>query len=455
MKIIKETLSSLLLAAGICVTSYAQQKEVVIGNKLPETLIQVQYGSEKKTINLKDLYKDKLLIIDFWATWCVPCLKEMKFLDSLRFKHPEELNVLMVTRESNSIISEFFSQARNRDITSKNLMISVSDTVLHKLFPHRGIPHNVWIDKTGTVRAITSQTAVTIKNILGFQHGEKPSGMRMKKEVAFDPAAERFSAGDTSFTYRSIITRKIPGIYSGGSFTVPEGEGTKRHFIWNGFLLRAFWNAYSEFNPHLRLNLIEIHTRDSLKFIPPSREYARLLKGSKYADYDAWKDDHAVFYDLNLRKGVPNSKFRDFMFNDLEREFNVEAKIEKRPVKCVVITKKGKIRNAEQGNPLERTEISRKIGFKISIRNATIADFAHFMFRDFPKTSDVVPNPLVIENITDSTTRFNAELDFTNDVDPINQMITPEMVYNKLKKFGYRFKEEMRQYPILVLYDRD
>jgi thiol-disulfide isomerase/thioredoxin len=450
MKIIKRILAAILLTIGMCYTSSAQQKEVVIGDKLPEALTQVQYGSEKKTVNLKDLYKDKLLIIDFWATWCVPCLNEMKFLDSLRGKHPEEFNVLMVTRESNSIISDFFGQARNRDITTRNLMISVSDTVLHKLFPHRGIPHNVWIDKGGFVRAITSQTAVTTKNILGFKHGENQKGLRMKKEVAFDPSAERFSTGDTSFSYRSIITRKIPGIYSGGSFTVPEGEGTRRHFIWNGFLLRAFWNAYSEFNPHLRLNLIEIHTRDSLKFIPPSKSYAYLLKGSKYADYDAWNDEHSLFYDLSLSKTVPNSKFREYMFNDLEREFNVEAKIEKRPIKCVVITKKGNIRNVEKGNPLERTEISRKIGFKISIRNATIADFANFMFRDFPRRSDVVPNPLLIENITDSTTRFNAELDFTNDVDPINQMITPEMVYQKLKKFGYQFKEEIRQYPILV-----
>jgi thiol-disulfide isomerase/thioredoxin len=454
MRIIKRTLAFIYLAVATCLSSFAQQ-EVKIGDQLPDALIEITVGKEKKAVNLKDLYKDKLLIIDFWATWCIPCLKEMSFLDSLKGKHPENFNVLMVTRESNSVISEFFNQARNRDITSRNLMISVSDTILHKLFPHRGIPHNVWIDKKGIVRGITTKTAVTTKNILGFKHGENQKGLRMKKEVTFDPLAETFSAGDTSFSYRSIITRKIPGIYSAGSRTVPDKYGTKRHFIWNGFLLRAFWNAYSEFNPHLRLHLIEIHTKDSLKFIPPTKSYAHLLKGSKYLDYDSWKDDHALYYDLNLRKGVPNTKFREYMFNDLEREFNVEAKIEKRPVKCVVITKKGSIRNVEKGNPLERTEISRKIEFKISIRNATIADFADFMFRVFPKTSDVVPDPLIIENIADSNMRFNAELDFSNDIDPVKQMITPEMVYKKLSQFGYIFKTEVRQYPKLVLHDRD
>ena len=33
-------------------------------------------------INLKD-YKDKLVIINFWATWCEPCKKEMPSLDAL------------------------------------------------------------------------------------------------------------------------------------------------------------------------------------------------------------------------------------------------------------------------------------------------------------------------------------------------------------------------------------
>ena len=41
-------------------------------------------------INLKD-YKGKLVLINFWATWCTPCKKEMPSLDRLyqddRFKN--------------------------------------------------------------------------------------------------------------------------------------------------------------------------------------------------------------------------------------------------------------------------------------------------------------------------------------------------------------------------------
>ena len=44
-------------------------------------------------INLKD-YKGKLLIINFWATWCAPCKKEMPSLE--RLHHDERFKNLKI-----------------------------------------------------------------------------------------------------------------------------------------------------------------------------------------------------------------------------------------------------------------------------------------------------------------------------------------------------------------------
>ena len=38
---------------------------------------------ENKSKTLYELSKDKLLIINFWALWCVPCVKEMPALNNL------------------------------------------------------------------------------------------------------------------------------------------------------------------------------------------------------------------------------------------------------------------------------------------------------------------------------------------------------------------------------------
>jgi thiol-disulfide isomerase/thioredoxin len=44
-----------------------------------------------KDKNQKDVdlanYKGKLIILNFWATWCLPCKEEMPSLDNLQKKH--------------------------------------------------------------------------------------------------------------------------------------------------------------------------------------------------------------------------------------------------------------------------------------------------------------------------------------------------------------------------------
>ena len=39
--------------------------------------------ANQKDVNLSN-YKEKLLILNFWATWCAPCKEEMPSLDNLQ-----------------------------------------------------------------------------------------------------------------------------------------------------------------------------------------------------------------------------------------------------------------------------------------------------------------------------------------------------------------------------------
>ena len=98
-------------------------------------------------IKLND-YRGKLVILNFWATWCAPCREEMPHLDTLQsINKLENLKIfpINVGKEKIEKVEKFFLELK-----IKNLDIYFDDTVkLANLFSLRGIPTSIIINKNG------------------------------------------------------------------------------------------------------------------------------------------------------------------------------------------------------------------------------------------------------------------------------------------------------------------
>jgi len=77
-------LAALLLAALCFVAGAALAGET--GKKAPNFRAKKLEG--QGTLGLSD-YKGKVVYLDFWASWCAPCLKAVPALDELRKEFPE------------------------------------------------------------------------------------------------------------------------------------------------------------------------------------------------------------------------------------------------------------------------------------------------------------------------------------------------------------------------------
>ena len=98
-------------------------------------------------VNLKN-YRGKLIIINFWATWCSPCKKEMPSLDSLyQNVNFNNLEIFAVNMEQPNQLKtkKFFT-----DLSIKNLNIFFDSNLnFVKEFKLRGVPTTVLINKKG------------------------------------------------------------------------------------------------------------------------------------------------------------------------------------------------------------------------------------------------------------------------------------------------------------------
>ncbi len=120
-------------------------KNLVI-NKEPKIYDNIVFlDVNEKIIKLSD-FKGKLVLLNFWATWCAPCKEEMPSLNSLKV-HPELDNIeifpINVGKDSFEKSEKFFN-----DLNINNLNIYFDNpTTLARDFSLRGVPTTIFFDK--------------------------------------------------------------------------------------------------------------------------------------------------------------------------------------------------------------------------------------------------------------------------------------------------------------------
>jgi cytochrome c biogenesis protein CcmG/thiol:disulfide interchange protein DsbE len=66
----------------------------------------VQTGQEDRLSR----YAGKVIVINFWATWCAPCLKEIPDLNRLQREFPDDLAVISISDEEQGLLQSFERQ---------------------------------------------------------------------------------------------------------------------------------------------------------------------------------------------------------------------------------------------------------------------------------------------------------------------------------------------------------
>lgn len=142
----KVFLSLVVFLAPLLFMAFSLSLPSNVGDKAPEFKLKDLNGKEVK---LSD-YKGKIVLIDFWATWCGPCRKGIPDLIQLQNEYKSEIVVLGITLDNKT------NTANDVDPFVKNMKINypvlwTDDETIKNYGNINSIPTSFVVDKKGVI----------------------------------------------------------------------------------------------------------------------------------------------------------------------------------------------------------------------------------------------------------------------------------------------------------------
>lgn len=182
-------------------TFMAQTDPPMLGKVCPEfSMAVITANGSEKNLSLSELH-GKIIVMEFWATYCAPCIPSLKHFDKLQAQFGDAVKFIAISEENRDKVDVFIAKKGNKNIT----YAMDWGHKLNKMFYHHFIPHTVVIDQDGVVQAFCSPDEideVVIRKLIN----REPVAFTMKHE--YQEASYTQSTGDLQNYDQPIIINK-------------------------------------------------------------------------------------------------------------------------------------------------------------------------------------------------------------------------------------------------------
>ncbi|OJJ23942.1 hypothetical protein BKI52_06215 [marine bacterium AO1-C] len=383
---------------SICTTAYVLAQEVGIGGQVPSTQLEVLGTANSQSLNLQNM-QGKVILLDFWATWCSPCIGGMKHLDELQSAFSKDkFQVVAISDEKKARLERFIKN------TSHQFTFARADDGLQSVFDYKVIPHSVLINPQGKVVAITSPKNVTKEVVQKVMDGKVIKLPLKKDSFSFNFEEDYFKA-DPKTQSSFVLQPFMKGLPTFSKRYTKGGFKNRRLTVYNMNIPGLYRIAHKMTD-----------TRVILEF--DKKLVAWKNPKNRYCMDVIAKDLETVY--KNAQK-------------QLSASLPIKARIEKRKKTVVVITQQ------EGGFKAKKTTekgLFSGRGDSFKGKGATLENF-----RNYLEGFGIFGLPVVDE--TGLTGTYDIQFSF----DPEN----PSSFKEAMKKLGLAYKKQEREIKVLIL----
>ncbi len=390
-----------LLLASFQVTATEQALEK--GHQLPAFEL-IDLSKQETKITEADLL-GKVTIIEFWASWCSPCVGSMKKMEELKKQFGEEIQVWAIGHDSKERVLKFMD---NKKIDVQ--FLHDEEKIFDEWFPHRTIPHAVVINPDGKVQGITAPEHIQYQEVLAISHGLDVVFPLKKEDVDFDYFADYFNV-DTTAERSFAITSAIPDI---GAFSKrpPNGPFAGRRISAHNYTIDALYRLAYQMSSY---RLIYEVDEDRFDYKNPQNKFC---------------------IDLLVAPQEKDQLFDQFKAKIAEN-FPYKARIERKTMQVAVLSViEGATVNLAKSTAIDNSHSAAGDHYRRS--GSTLGQFAKY-FEDH----GLLGMPAVDE--TGDTEIYDIQFQY----EPEN----PASFKEALSKLGLRLKKAEREIEVLVIYE--
>ena len=168
---------------------YLRYESVISAVLLSGLLVQ---AANRPELSLKDMqgvtrsiedYRGKIVIVNFWATWCIPCKEEMPIFSEVDKRYRDRGVVVLAASLDEQKTKKYINQFARSYKMNFPILIDATPDDMKRVGLEEMVPSTLFLDRDGTVagkilgQAAKKDVLPRVEWLLGDRQGEPPQAL--------------------------------------------------------------------------------------------------------------------------------------------------------------------------------------------------------------------------------------------------------------------------------------